>query len=303
MVETYVIGSGGLIGSALVRCESFVKPFPEQIQWRNAKQIGESFLKWSTEVSQARNRINIIWAAGAGRVGSSDEDLEIEIKTFKLFLDTLKTIAPTINSVTVLSSAGGVYGGSTDSPITENSVPAPISSYGTSRLAIEALATEFAMKFKVNLRIARIANVYGPGQSAAKQQGLITALVRANISRMPLELYVPIDTRRDYIFVDDAARKILSLSNLSSDEDLVILKIIASGETISIGSIVAQVTRNRGIRTPVILGQRKETFLQPLSMAFKSIRHLKIDDIELVPIEVGISAVIHEQISQAMNPK
>ena len=50
-----------------------------------------------------------------------------------------------------------------------------------------------------------IANLYGPGQNLSKNQGLISHLCRANLTRQPLSVYVSMDTIRDYLYVDDCA--------------------------------------------------------------------------------------------------
>ena len=57
--------------------------------------------------------------------------------------------------------------------------------------------------------IGRIANLYGPGQDPTKAQGLVSQLCRAHLERRPTSIYVSLDTARDYLFVDDAARLVL----------------------------------------------------------------------------------------------
>ncbi len=60
------------------------------------------------------------------------------------------------------------------------------------------------------LLVGRLSNLYGPGQDLAKPQGLISQLCRAQLTRRPLSIYVSLDTRRDYLFVDDAAAMVVA---------------------------------------------------------------------------------------------
>ena len=108
------------------------------------------------------------------------------------------------------SSAGGVYAGSTGAPFTEHTPPAPISPYGLAKLRSEEVATAFAVRTGTALLVGRLANLYGPGQDLDKPQGLISQLCRAQLTRQPLSVYVSLDTRRDYLFVDDAAAMAVS---------------------------------------------------------------------------------------------
>ena len=108
------------------------------------------------------------------------------------------------------SSAGGVYAGATGSPFTEETAPVAISPYGHAKLRAEAAVDAFATRTGVPLLVGRLSNLYGPGQDLAKPQGLISQLCRAQLTRQPLSIYVSLDTRRDYLYVDDAAAMVVA---------------------------------------------------------------------------------------------
>ena len=112
---------------------------------------------------------------------------------------------PAGNGFFLASSAGGVYAGASGPPFTEHTEPAPISAYGRAKLRSEEIATEFAVRTSTALLVGRLANLYGPGQNLDKPQGLVSQLCLAQLTRQPLTVYVPLDTMRDYLFVDDAA--------------------------------------------------------------------------------------------------
>ena len=54
--------------------------------------------------------------------------------------------------------------------------------------------------------IGRFSNLYGPGQNLGKLQGLISRLALSAVTRQPINIFVPLDTIRDYVYVDDAAQ-------------------------------------------------------------------------------------------------
>ena len=80
----------------------------------------------------------------------------------------------------------------------------PVSPYGFAKLDQEGLVATWAEATQVRTIVGRLANLYGPGQNVAKPQGLISQLVLSTLLRRPTSIYVPLDTMRDYLYVDDA---------------------------------------------------------------------------------------------------
>jgi UDP-glucose 4-epimerase len=77
-----------------------------------------------------------------------------------------------------------------------------------------------------------VPTLYGPGQDKRKPQGIISHLSRCLIHRRHVSIYVPLDTRRDYPFVDDCAHQIAaSLARIEQSRS--ILKIFASEQLTS----------------------------------------------------------------------
>jgi UDP-glucose 4-epimerase len=113
-------------------------------------------------------------------------------------------------NVILASSAGGIYAGAPEVPLTERSPARPLSAYGEAKLRQEqALAHWAEGRPEVSTLVARIANLYGPGQRADKPQGLISQMSRCLIHRRPVHIYVPLDTVRDFVFVEDAAHALV----------------------------------------------------------------------------------------------
>jgi UDP-glucose 4-epimerase len=105
---------------------------------------------------------------------------------------------------TVQASTGGALIGDATPPVSELSLPKPISPYGASKLAGEGYAYAFAKAYGLRTVAMRFANVYGPW--SARKQGAITLFFRAIHAGEPLVIYGDGSSSRDYAHVDDIAR-------------------------------------------------------------------------------------------------
>jgi UDP-glucose 4-epimerase len=147
-------------------------------------------------------------------VGTSAAALATETETFTRFLERLQatpSLAQTPGALCLASSAGGVYGGCKARPITEDTATAPISDYGRAKLRQEELLAAWARdQPTVATLVARLSNLYGPGQRLDKPQGLISQMARAQILGLPVHIFVSLDTIRDYLFADDAGARVAS---------------------------------------------------------------------------------------------
>ena len=271
-IETLVIGAGGLLGAALTRVDSpQVIPVPCQgIAWNSGAALGQ-LTNAVTDFRLARpdRSAAVIWCAGAGVIGTGPEQLAAETEAFATMLDAL----PSGDVLVFLaSSAGGVYGGQRASPITEASPTVPLADYGRNKLVQERLLTDWAHATGGRGVIGRIANLYGPGQVLAKPQGLISQTCFATLTRQPISIYVPLDTIRDYLYVDDAAALVNSCVERCSElpAGTVITKILASGRSVTIGSVLAEVHRVLRRRPSVVMAASPKRHLQGAAMQFHS---------------------------------
>lgn len=101
----------------------------------------------------------------------------------------------------VLASTGGALIGDADPPVSEQSLPKPISPYGASKLAGEGYAHAFARAFGMRTVALRFANVYGPW--SARKTGAMSVFFRAIHAGEPIIIYGDGSSSRDYIHVDD----------------------------------------------------------------------------------------------------
>ncbi|WP_341887422.1 NAD-dependent epimerase/dehydratase family protein [Variovorax sp. YR752] len=250
MTLAWVLGARGLLGSALCRALSLrgVRPFApsEKFQWTNESslrsQIESAVREFSAHASQA-NHWEIYWAAGVGTMGSSEEALGPETRALAWLLELIQSDTRLVampGKLVFSSSAGAIYAACSDEVITERSLPAPNSAYGREKLSQEDLLRSFcAANPAMTVLLARISTLYGAGQATGKPQGLLTHVARSIVRNKPVKIYVPIDTIRDYIAVDDAAMELISvLDELNSSRGLSV-KIIASERPVTIAEIIS----------------------------------------------------------------
>jgi len=254
---TWVVGAGGLLGGAVSRASArtFIgSPVPWMVPVE-ANNVLESDL--SRFVAQAGGSDwLLVWAAGGGSVASNRSDLRAEASIVEGFLAAVRRRHPAGNGAFFLaSSAGGVYAGSSHPPFDESTAPRPLSAYGEAKLAQEELATRI-LTGSVPVLIGRLSNLYGPGQNLAKPQGLVSHLCVAAATRRALNVFVPMETLRDYLYVEDAAVMIVSWATAAvrSRPQLPITRNLASERPTPVAGLVRVVQHVARRPIPIALG-------------------------------------------------
>jgi UDP-glucose 4-epimerase len=285
----WVVGRGGLLGSHVERAAAAVESpifglglalFP----WRDPTLVNaalhEAARSFVRAVSDSgHDGWTVFWCAGAGVVGTKEAELEQECRTFEAFLASLGdalAASPTRvppGRVFLASSAGGVYGGNPGRPCTEATEPRPISPYGRAKLAQEAaLARWVEAHAGISALVGRISNLYGPGQNMSKPQGLISHMSRSVIHRLPIHVYVPLDTLRDYLFVTDAAKAIVRwVARLAHEPRRMVTKVCASEQETTITSLIQTFRRIARKQVKVVCGLHPVQNQQPLVLQFRSV--------------------------------
>lgn len=239
----------------------------------------------------------VIWAAGAATTSTPREDALSELLPLEGLLSGLRSAVPSGGGCFFLSSsAGGVFAGATDPPFTTSTVPAPLSPYGELKLAQEALTQE-VLADVVPVIIGRISNLYGPGQNLGKLQGLISHLARAAVTRQPINIFVPLDTTRDYVTADDAAAAILQTTKLPHEAGT-FSEIIASGRGTTIGQLIRTMNEIAKRRVPVALGTHSSASAQADDLRLVPSFPLP----HLTPLPVGMKAVYDDILARAQSP-
>ncbi|MES1173870.1 MAG: NAD-dependent epimerase/dehydratase family protein [Myxococcales bacterium] len=279
----WVVGAGGLLGSALLRelgADGFRNARPFTWTQRNVlrAELEATLAEFGARVAEQPGRPwAVAWCAGLSVVGTDAAQLASDTDIFQLLLELLAQepkLRDSRGAVLLASSAGGVYAGCGASPIGEHTPPAPSSPYGREKLAQEHLLLAWANRqpAPVSTLIARVSNVYGPGQRLEKQQGLISHLARCSLHDVPVHVYVSLDTVRDYLFADDAGRRLKDgLVRLLRDAPgSRITKIYASEREISIAGLLGIFRHIADRPLRVVFGLHPVSPLQPAHLQFRS---------------------------------
>jgi len=288
-VITWIIGSGGLLGSALTRQAGDEIYHPGPIPWQDPEQATITLHQQARDFERhaGHQSWRVIWAAGAATTSTRQDQARQELKPLEGLLTGLRSALPTGPGTFVLaSSAGGVYAGSQQPPFTATTRPAPLSPYGELKLAQEGLA-QATLGAVTDVMIARISNLYGPGQNLGKLQGLISHLARAAITRQPVNVFVPLDTTRDYIYADDAAAAITQATHNPSEHTGTTIEIVASGRGTTIGQLIRAMNEVTKRRVPVALGTHPSSAAQATDLRVTP----TLSPPELTTLPTGIKAV------------
>lgn len=112
------------------------------------------------------------------------------------------------------ASGSGVYGDTGETPVHENYSPmVPISTYGASKLACEALICSYCHMFDMTARAFRFANVVGPNQT----HGVAYDFIR-RLHGDPTTLHILGDGQqsKSYVHVDDVLAAMLFINERAS---------------------------------------------------------------------------------------
>ena len=101
----------------------------------------------------------------------------------------------------IFASTGGALIGDATPPVSEQSLPKPISPYGASKLCGEAYCHAFAKSYGLETVCLRFGNVYGP--HSAHKKGAVTVFIKALMTGKPIVIYGDGSASRDYVHVED----------------------------------------------------------------------------------------------------
>lgn len=142
----------------------------------------------------------------------------------------------------VFASTGDVYAAS-HAPLSESSPLAPVSMYGITKATGEQLVHR-ATRLGISCRIARLFNVFGPGDRTPH----VLPDILDSLTQRGVVALGRLDTIRDYVYVDDVALALLKLGSYDGAERVFN---IGSGEGRSVQQLVDAVLDSHGAPVPV----------------------------------------------------
>jgi UDP-glucose 4-epimerase len=248
MSRVLVTGGAGFIGSHLV--DRLIKEGNEIIVLDNLSSGKKEFIQHhfnnpnfkfyqvdllTDEIDRYFKDVDEVWHLAANvDVRNALKDTEIDIKqnllvTYRVLEAMRKNNVKKI----IFTSSSTVYGEAKKIPTPEDYPCKPISLYGASKLACEALISAYVHTFDFNAVIFRLANIVG----SRLNHGVIYDFLQ-KLKRNPneLEIFGDGNQKKSYLYVEDcvdgmifASRKVkskLEIFNLGS-EDWITVKEIA----------------------------------------------------------------------------
>lgn len=307
---TWVLGARGLLGSHVVdslrRRGSTVQtvqvPWSDRQGTRAALAAGVRRL----EDAAAGGAWQLAWCAGAGVVASSAAAMEEERVAFTGLLEEIaaRPAVAAAGTLFVASSAGGVYAGSAGRPpFTEASATGALMPYGRTKLEMERDVRRFSDRTGAAVLIGRIANLYGPGQNLAKAQGLVSQLSRAHVTGAPVSIYVSLDTLRDYVYAADVGDLVASglgslRAHVQGRSDRVVVKVVATGSSLTIGHLIGESTRHHRARALVVVKAPQEGSGQIRDLRLRSVVWPQLDAHLRTPMVVGMARTAADVAAQ-----
>jgi UDP-glucose 4-epimerase len=163
-----------------------------------------------------------------------------------------------------VSSGGAVYrAGENMQPSTEESPLSPCSYYGAGKLALELFIEAYHQQTGNAAIILRPSNLYGPGQYAKRQFGIVPTLLTAARDGSPFTIWGDGSARRDFLYIDDFLdlcdrtitpdrdREPLAVFNAGFGEGVSILELCDLVEQVTRRPLHREFAPQRGIDMPV----------------------------------------------------
>ncbi len=245
-----MFGAGGFIGTNLcrrllgataqLRAFGRRKSFPaalDGIRWFQG-----DFTDRAAVAAALEGCTTVVHLLSATNAASANADMLADLKA---------NVAPTlqlleacrlsgVKKIVFISSGGTVYGITSQIPTPESAPLAPITAYGVSKLSIERYIALYQHLHGIEYAILRVSNPYGPYQSAAKGQGVISAFLQKAIAGETIEIWGDGSVVRDFIYIDDVIDAIVAA--ICHAEPSFVLN-VGSGAGHSLNDIIVAIER------------------------------------------------------------
>ena len=257
----FISGGAGFIGSHLVDrlcregkevvvfdnlSSGKLENIKQWIKKSNFKFVREDLLK-PASILKPLSECETVFHLAANpevRVGTADPKVHYEqniAATFNL-LEAARKFGCIKNFV--FTSSSTVYGDAEEIPTPEDYAPLkPISIYGASKLASEALITSYAYTYGFTAIIYRLANIIGP----RAQHGVIYDFIN-KLSKNPKKLEILGDgtQRKSYLYIDDCVDAMLTGINHSHSR--VEIYNVGSEDQVNVKEIADIICQEMGLR-------------------------------------------------------
>jgi len=210
-VNYVVTGAAGFIGSHLaeallsaghdvVGLDSFTDFYDPAIKQQNARGIDVHRLDLVEDSLDFSGLAGVFHVAGQGGRSSFGDDFALHLQRNVLASQRVFEAAARARVRVVFASSSSVYGAAERYPTPEETVPAPLSPYGVSKLAAEHLAWAYERALDLDAVVLRYFNVFGPRQ---RPDMAFTRIAVALSRGQPFDLYGDGTQTRGWTYVSD----------------------------------------------------------------------------------------------------
>lgn len=216
----------------------------EQIQWCKASFLDYEALNFFLEGVDLVYHLISTSVPGSQTSGMMEELNENIIGSNQLLQLCLNKKVKRI----VFASSAAVYGVQDAFPISESAPVWPISSHGIQKLTLERLYWLANYERKIDARILRISNPYGPGQKIGWKQGFVANVISSLINSEPFKIRGTDSVVRDFLYIDDLTQAMV-LAGFSERQP--VLMNISSGVGIKLSEVIGIISKLTGKSVPV----------------------------------------------------
>ena len=143
-------------------------------------------------------------------------DTHINVTGFVNLLEALR-IQSNSPRVVFISTGGAIYGEQEQFPAAEEHAVRPASIYGLSKYVAEQYLQFFSNVYDVRSSVLRLANVYGPRQSPHGEAGVVAIFCGRLLKGQDVTIFGDGNQTRDYVFVSDVVRAVMSVCEQEID--------------------------------------------------------------------------------------
>ncbi len=158
----------------------------------------------------------------------------------------LDAVVPYPATRVVFASSSSVYGAPQEFPTSEDAPLAPISPYGVTKAACEALVHAYVSQFELNVVTLRYFTVFGPRQ---RSDMAFTKWIRAGLRSDPLPVYGDGSAIRDFTYVADVVNATVAAATCDAEGHEILN--VAGGSPARISDVISLLEKLLGVTLKV----------------------------------------------------
>ena len=163
-------------------------------------------------------------------------DAETNVLGTISLLESCRKYNPNVN--VIFLSTFFVNGRVAECPVLTYATPNPMALYGATKLCAEHICNTYNRVFDMNIKIVRIANVFGVNEKGSKTKAAFNWMIEKAVNGKTIKLYGGGSVLRDYIYIDDVVSGLIFVMNKGSKYKTYH---ISRGEGVKLSRLVAMV--------------------------------------------------------------